>query len=558
MIRPYQQEALDGIQEQFSRHGATLAVMATGTGKTQVFAHLIKQRLALGRTMVIAHREELIDQAAKRIEQIVQCRVDVEMAEHHADSDEIWHNGKAPVVVASVQSLCSGTRMQRFDPMQFATVIYDEAHHCCANTYRRVFEHFETNPSLKTLGVTATPDRHDEEALGQIFESVAYDYEIIDAVIDGWLVRPLCRTIKLQGLDLSGVRTTAGEFNAKDLAIELARNQNLEQIAAATIEHSENRQTLVFADSLTESEYIRNDDGEVVEKIVREGNAPKLTVMLNGHKKGSARLVHGGTNKDERRSIIDDYRANRFQYLVNVGVATEGFDAPDIACVVLGRPTKSRALCSQMIGRGTRPASAIADLLNTLPNDVARRQTIAESGKPNLLIVDFVDNTERHDLIHPADILGGRVSAAAVDEVSDRCQAMPVDLISELDLVDCEIRHNDELARAARNREGVKARTLAKNKDPFAIYELSRRERRGWEQENPLLPEQREKLERWKIKHFENLNAAEANQIIDEVRSRARRGLCTLNMAKQLRRRGYDPDMPFDEAKAMMKKWFGE
>ena len=546
-LRPYQREALDAIHERLAVDQSTLAVLATGTGKTQIFCHLIQERLKQGRAMIVAHRDELIGQAAHRIESIVGQKADIEMAERWA-GDGTMHGG-APIVVASIQSLCSGERLSRFNPDEFATLIIDEAHHAVANTYLRVLEHFRTSSIIRILGVTATPDRKDEEALGQVFQSVAYDYEIIDAVIDGWLVRPLCRTVKLHGLDLSGVRTVAGEFNGRDLANELSKNQNLEAIAAAIIENSGDRRTLVFSDSITES--VVEDDV----RTVYEGNAPKLTVMLNGHKPDSARLIHGGTPREERHDIIDAYRDGKFQYLVNVGIATEGFDVPDISCVVLARPTKSRALCSQMCGRGTRPASALAELLNDLPNDVARRQAIAESTKPSLLIIDFVDNTERHDLIHPPDILGGRVSSRAVEQVEKECQGLPTDIIAALERVECEIRHNDELAAAARDRQGVKAVSQKKDKDPFAIYGLIRREHRGWEKDNPMTVAQREKMEKWKIKKAETLTGSEAQQIIQEVQRRAQGGLLTLNQERVLKRYGYQTEhMSYETAHGLMDK----
>ena len=551
-LRPYQVEAVEGIETAWARHGSTLVVAATGTGKTQIFAHVIRERLSLGRAIVIAHREELIEQAAHRVAEIAECHVDIEMADRRAGDGTMW--GGAPLVVASIQSLNSRDRLQRFDPDEYATLVVDEAHHATADAYRRVIEYFRRNPNLKLLGVTATPDRKDEEALGQIFTSVAYDYEIIDAVIDGWLVRPLCRTVKLAGLDLSGVRTTAGDFNGRDLESAMRANENLEAIAAATIEHAGNRATIVFSDSVTDTERVyegEGDERELVETIVREGNAPKLTEMLNGHRPGCARLIHGRTPKDERRELISNFRAGGFQFLVNVGVATEGFDAPETACIVLARPTKSRALCSQMCGRGTRPTGAIADLLGELPNDVARREAIADSTKPDLLIVDFTDNTDRHDLIHPPDILGGRVSDRAVEQVKADCQGKPTDIIEALGNADDAIRHNDEL-QAARDRAGVKARQKYSDRDPFAIYGLSRRARHGYEPDQPPEDWQVEKLERWGVKGAHKLDWSGAQQIIDEYRSRARRGLCTIKQQAILRKHGYEGDVTYETARAAL------
>jgi superfamily II DNA or RNA helicase len=399
--------------------------------------------------------------------------------------------------------------------------------------FRAPINHFRQNQNLKTLGVTATPDRTDEKLLGQVFGPAAYDYVLWDAVMDGWLV-PLKHWAKqLVGLDLSKVKTVAGELNGADLAREIAANQNLEAIAAATVECAGNRQTLIFADSVE--------------------NAETLTVIFNGHKRGEARLLVGVTPDDERDEIIADYRAGRFQYLINVGVCTEGFDVPNIGCISLARPTKSRSLCAQMIGRGTRPSESIADALNDYPNDLARRAAIAASNKPDLLVIDFVDNTHRHDLVHPANILGGRICERAV-ELANRAaeNGKPVDIIEQLETSEREIRRNDELLNAAKDRAGVQARTR-QGSDPFSVYGLSRRERRGWESETPMTDAQRAKIEKWKIKKAENLTESEAQQIVEEVQRRARMGLLTLNQDRVLRRYGYQTEhMTFEQAHRSM------
>jgi len=176
-LRPYQEAAVEGVYEAWQTSRATLIVQPTGTGKTIVCAHVI-DRLPEGRVMVLAHREELIFQAADKIQRVTGRAPDIEMAEMRADHGPLWD--RARVVVSSIQTQCAGAsgapRMKRFDPADFGLVIVDEAHHATAPTYRRVVDHYRQNPDCRVLGVTATPDRHDEEALGQVFESVAYDY----------------------------------------------------------------------------------------------------------------------------------------------------------------------------------------------------------------------------------------------------------------------------------------------------------------------------------------------------------------------------------------------
>lgn len=525
-LRAYQREALEAVHEKWDASDSTLAVMPTGTGKTIVFGHLIRERLNLGRAMVLAHRKELIWQAAEKVEAVTGVRCGVEMADNCAPRG-------SPIVIATVQTLASNGRIERFSPDQFATLIADEAHHYVAPMFRAPIEYFQQNPALKVLGVTATPDRKDEEALGQVFHTVAYDYSIWDAIMDGWLVRLKHWAKQLVGLDLSGVKMTDGELNGRQLAEEIAKNENLEAIAAATVECAGDRRTLVFADSVE--------------------NAAQLVSILDGHRRGQVRLLVDKTPRQERECVVRDYRAGAFQFLVNVGICTEGFDIPEISCVALARPTGSRALMAQMCGRGTRPAPGIADELGMMPNDVARRAAIAASNKPDCLIIDFVDATYRHDLVHPANILGGRISDRTVQQVNESARrGLPQDLLDATREAEAQIVRNDELTARCRGRADVRSRTKTAV-DPFAAYGLIRRERRGWESDEPLDERQREKLTKWNIKGFESLTFSEAEQIVEEVRSRARRGLLTLNQEKLLRRYGYACDgMSYEAARSLI------
>jgi len=201
-------------------------------------------------------------------------------------------------------------------------------HHAPAATYRRVIDHYKQNKNLKVLGVTATPDRKDGRAMGQIFNEVAYSYDIRDAIDDGWLVPIEQQSVFVKSLDYSEIKTTAGDLNGKELAGVLEFEENLHAIASPTIELTGSKKTLIFAASVAQAE--------------------RLTEIINRHKPDQARFVYGKTPKETRREMFKAYADHRFQYLVNVGVATEGFDDPDIECVVLARPTKSRAFYTQM------------------------------------------------------------------------------------------------------------------------------------------------------------------------------------------------------------------
>ena len=342
-LRGYQQRANDATIECFARVKSVLMVMATGLGKTVCFAHIAKTYLGKGRVMVFAHREELITQAAEKIEAITGIVPDIEMGKQCASSFF-----KSEIVVSSVQTLCAGMdgkgRMTHFDPFEFSLVIEDECHHGTADTYKRVTDYFHKNPDLRLLGVTATPDRTDKKALGQVFEESSFEYDIADGVDDGWLVYPRQISIFIKSLDFSECRTQLGDLHGKDLAAIMEFEETLHEIADATIKETGNETTLVFSASVAHGE--------------------RLTEIINRHKPESARFVHGGTDKDIRRLMFKDYNEGKFQYLVNVLVATEGFDEPRIKFIVDGRPTKSRSLHTQKIGRGTRPSESIAHELN--------------------------------------------------------------------------------------------------------------------------------------------------------------------------------------------------
>lgn len=384
--RDYQLSAIAAIDKSFETDKSTLIVLATGTGKTVVFSHVCDHRRLRGRCMVLAHREELIYQAAQKIEAVTGIRPDIEMASRYAYE----HNhfmGRNQIVVSSIQTQISGKnggRMKRFNPHDFSLLVVDEAHHAPAESYRRAIEYYRQNPELRVLGVTATPDRADSLALGKVFESVAFVYDIRDAVNDGWLVPIQQQFIQCEHLDYSEIKTTAGDLNAGELSELLEAERSLHEMVDPAIQIADGRKMLFFAVSVAQAE--------------------RTCDIFNRHRPDSARCIFGHTPKDVRRGILADFAARRFQVLVNVGVATEGFDDPTIEVVAIGRPTKSRALYTQMVGRGTRPVPGCVDGIEL---SEARRASIAASAKPTILVLDFAGNSGHHKLVTTVDILGG-------------------------------------------------------------------------------------------------------------------------------------------------------
>jgi superfamily II DNA or RNA helicase len=217
-LRDYQQSIVGKVFDAWKDSDSVLVVLPTGGGKTQIFSEIVRQSLPK-KSVVIAHREELIFQAKNRLESFG-VPTAIEMAEMTAKGFENFFRGIG-CVVSTVQTQCAGNnggRMKNFMPEDFDQLIIDEAHHSVSPSYRRVINHYRGNTKLKVLGVTATPDRADEAALGQVYDSVICDYDIVDMIRDGWLVDVDQQMAVIEDLDFSNINTIAGDFNAGQLA----------------------------------------------------------------------------------------------------------------------------------------------------------------------------------------------------------------------------------------------------------------------------------------------------------------------------------------------------
>ena len=531
ILRPYQSAASDAIFQEWQENDSTLVVIPTGGGKTVLFADVIR-RVFPKRALVLAHREELIFQARDKIQRVTGLQADVEMGEYRADGGLF---GAARVVVSTIQTQCSGGdgggRMAKFDPQRFGVLIIDEAHHATSPSYRRVIDYYRTNPALKVLGVTATPDRADEEALGQVFQSVAFDYEVLDAIHDGWLVPIEQQMVHVEGLDYSGIRTTAGDLNGGDLAAVLEAEKNLQQMTAASLQIIGQRRALVFTASVKAAE--------------------TTAEIFNRHRPGMASWVCGKTDREERRRVLAEFAAGKLQVVCNCGVLTEGFDDPGVEVVIMGRPTKSRSLYSQMVGRSTRPLPGVVDGPETAE---ARRAAIAASAKPSCLVVDFVGNAGKHKLVTSADILGGKVSEEALELAMARAQKAggPVNMTEALDEAEEEVQQREQarLAEAARRAQLVAtARFTTQSVDPFDVLELDPVKPRGWDNNRQLSEKQRSLLTKQGI-NPDNVSFSQGKQLIAEIFRRWDGKLCSFKQAKVLRKYGYGTDVSFAEASA--------
>ena len=521
-LRPYQVEAVEGIYREWTKHQSTLLVLPTGTGKTVCLAEVIRRR-PVGRVMFIAHRDELIFQGKRTIEAHTGCIADIEMADQYA--------GGSDVVIATVQTLSRG-RVEAFPSGQFSLLIIDEAHHATADTYVKIHDWFKSNASIKILGVTATPDRADEEALGQVFETVAFDYELPEAIKDGWLVPIAVRAVYVEGLDYSTIRTTAGDLNGADLAAVMEAEETLHKVAAPTLELVAGRKALVFAASVTHAE--------------------RLCEIFNRHNDGCARWVCGKTDKDVRREMFADYKNNQFSILVNVGVATEGFDEPTIEVIVLARPTKSRSLYAQMVGRGTRALPGVVDGPAT---PELRRAAIAASGKRGLEVIDFVGNVGKHQLVSVADILGGSYSDEEIAEAEAATKAAagaPVDQTEALE--DARRRIEEQKAKEAARRAKVRVGAIYTTSgplDPFKLLGVNKYRERGWEKGKAISEKQKAWITKqgmWK----DDMTFSEARQICQGLSKRIDAGLCSVKQAGLLAKHGFPASTTFADARKII------
>ena len=373
-LRPYQAEARDAILSAWDEgYRKTLLVLPTGCGKTVVFASVTENQVRRGRrVLIMAHRGELLSQAADKLK--VASGLDSVLEK--AESSSLGSN--ASVTIGSVQSLAQEKRLARFPEDHFQDIIVDEAHHCLSESYQRVLEHF---PNANILGVTATPDRGDMKNLGEYFDSKAYEYTMPEAIRQGYLSPVKAQLIPLE-LDLGNVSISNGDYSAGEVGNAL--EPYLNQIAQEMKKYCRHRKTVVFLPLIATSQ--------------------KFCRMLNDlgfH----ATEVNG--NSDDRTQVLADFEAGKYDVLCNSMLLTEGWDCPAVDCIVVLRPTKVRSLYQQMVGRGMR----------------------LYPGKENLLLLDFLWLTSRHDLCKPSALISKDAKIAQMIDLQMAKDADGIDLI---------------------------------------------------------------------------------------------------------------------------------
>jgi len=368
-LRPYQLEGVAAVEAAWARGLRRPAVVwPTGAGKTVGFARLAVNWLEAnpgGRAVGIAHTGELLDQMTDKFRSVAPG-LRVGRVQAH------WNETLARLVCASVQTLSRGNRRDML--RNVGLLIIDECHHAPARTYLDVLTHFgalgeAANAPIGTpgtavaVGFTATMERGDELALGQVWQDVVHSMSIADAIAAGWLVRPRGIHVQVDDLDLSAVRSSGGDYRAEDLGDALMRSMAPEAIVKAVAEHAADRRIIAFAPTVASAALIAD--------ALRDA----------GHAVG---LVHGGMPAGERKAVLDDFRAGRTKIMLNCMILTEGFDDPSADCALIARPTRSPVLYKQIAGRVIRPYP----------------------GKTDALLLDVVGVTRHHSLVSGISLFG--------------------------------------------------------------------------------------------------------------------------------------------------------
>ena len=441
------------------------------------------------RVLILAHRSELLQQAADKLANATGLGCAVEKAEQTSLGS--WFR----VTVGSVQTLMRPKRLSKFAPDYFDTIVVDEAHHSVSDSYQAVLQHF---PNAQVLGVTATADRSDKRNLGQYFDSIAYEYTLPRAIREGYLSPIKAQTIPLK-LDLSSVHISNGDFALGD--IDTALDPYLEGIAQEMQKYCMDKKTVVFLPLVKTSQKFRD--------------------LLNAYGFQAAEV--NGDSQD-RAEVLKDFDAGKYNVLCNSMLLTEGWDCPSVDCIVVLRPTKVRSLYCQMVGRGTRLSP--------------------ETGKDHLLLLDFLWHTERHELCHPASL---------ICENEEVAQKMTENLEREAGIaIDIEEAEKTASEDVVAQREESLAKQLAEMKkrkkklvDPLQ-FEMSIQAEDlssyvpsfGWEM-GPPSDKQKQTLEKLGIMPDQIENAGKAAKILDRLDKRRNEGLTTPKQIRFLEGRGF-------------------
>lgn len=518
----YQTDTVEAWQEKRAKYMSGLVVMATGLGKSKTFAEIIRREP--GRVLCLVHRNELVEQGIETIAEATGEPVSREQAD--------WHGSRgARIVFASVQTLSRKSRLESWDRDHFDLIIVDEGHHAVAPSYKRIFDWFH---KAKRLGFTATADRSDGLALGQVFETAVLgeDLDMLWGIENGFLA-----PIK----DGFGERIFLSELQLADLK---AKNDFREH-------EVDDRVALVMSTIMRKVEELAPFEKTI---LFAPGVKSAELAHLAAEKLGRRSIfLFDGTPKDEREALVKAFRGISADFLANCRIATEGFDSQGVQCIVMAAPTKSRPLYAQKIGRGGRIIHSCIAGLTGRHQATERRQAVANSTKPHFRILDFVGNSGRHSLIGPEDVLAGKYADEEI-RIAKKKVAKGTEVTVALREARIELR---ERARRALAQVPAKIEAEVKPFDPFHGLGLrigeSQRKFNGYG--SAATPGMLNALRSWGLEdnEVEGLNKRSAGRLLTALKHRKKNGLATVGQMRQLSKFGIaDPGISLVAAQRAM------
>lgn len=526
-LRPYQIECLAAIRTGWENFSRTLAVLATGCGKTVIFAHVAKQEVDRGgKVLIIAHTDELLEQAIDKIFRATGIVAEKEKADCRASPF-------ATVVVASIQSLSRTNRLLGFSPDHFSLVICDETHRALANSYQKVMRYFHfgaeslaedwkmPEPDMpykhhaRCLGVTATADRGDKRSLGEFYQTCVFDYGLLAAVRDGWLVRPVIRNIPLKKVDMRGIGKKGGDYDAGQVVARITpflRDIGEKLTEAMKEEGWFNRKLVVFTPSV--------ETADLLAQILRECGV-------------DADFVSGACH-DREEKIADFDKKPNGAAIACAMLLIEGWDCHSVNAICVLRHTKIRSLYAQAAGRGFRPIPGTVDGLATAED---RLQAIADSEKHDCLMIDFLFHCDTMDLIEAVDLVA-----------TSPAQKEAIKATGILDLEQAAELGNRDLLASLQKAAAKHARKEARTVDPLAMaVSLFGESLKNYAPETqsdaePMTPGQKDFLVRQKIDTTHITCKGMASKLIGRFVSRLKHGLATPGQLSFMLQLGVDRD----------------
>jgi superfamily II DNA or RNA helicase len=518
--RQYQLDAAKSAWDSWAEgHRSIKLVMATGLGKSVTLTHIIDGwdiRTDL-RIMVLAHKRKLVNQLHAHIARLKKDWIGVEMAEKKSEGFE-------PIIVGTIQTISA--RLDRYDPLDFGLVIVDESHHdsSVSSQYNKLKEWASRNPQMKRLGTTATTLRADGVGFEDRYDHIAYRYDLLDAINDGYLVRPETYIISLKGLKFDSLRVGFSDVAVGDLLTE--SEQTILELAAKVVKFVGKRKCLIFMPNKRTCELLC--------EAIR--NHPDFLCPEE-----ACDYIHSSRHKNHKERFFDNIDNGTIQIGIGCDMLIEGFDWPECEDVIVAKPIseKAQSRLLQMVGRGTRPTKAIADGLGLCETAEQRKKMIAESSKPSLRVLDLVGFTNKHSFYLTPSLSGKIVKKEVYNEIAKIAEDLPEAVSFE----ELERQAEANLAAEEKRLAEEQRRLHQEHLQIFARAEIDARKAAGMNPSESAFAERYDKVDELPT--------------VDQINFLMKRGLYEPGMTRQQARR-LQASIYHDEVADWQKKIFSE